>query len=119
VSLSLLRRIIEQDAEPEQSLADNHNPALRDIAPKLASYVAGLLVRRGETLLATQVENLTVVEVSLHEHGSDFYAAPRPAERYGPSHKTISFNAGHLQVDVVEDRIVLIEVIHAQHLKVV
>lgn len=108
-----------QDGAVEIGARDAWPPALHGIVPELAAQLEDLLEKRGEILLAKQVRDLSAAESCLHKNGSDFYTAPRPSGAFGLGHRTIELIAGHLMVDVVMDRIVLIEVLHRRFLKVV
>ena len=89
------------------------------MAPKLADALEQLLGKKGEGLLAEQVRDLRVAGAQLHGHGSNYYTEPRPDGPWGQGHRTIELLSGHLFVDVLDSRIVMIEVLHRQFLKMV
>jgi hypothetical protein len=86
-------------------------PLVKDEVPELATQLADLLERTGETVLAAQVQNLAVFERVDHRHGSDIYTAPRPDGAWGMHHRTLPLRPGALHIDIVSGQIVLIELL--------
>lgn len=86
-----------------------------DVLPELAVDLMELLTEAGEQRLAA-----TLPDLSFHswcECGEasclSFYTAQPPDGPYGPGHYTLSLSRRHqmLVLDVVEDRIVFVEVL--------
>jgi hypothetical protein len=85
--------------------------------PRLAAELAVALREAGEDTLVGQVGSLRVVR----ECGCDddfcqsFYTQPPPAGAYGPGHRNVCLSPhrpGLLVLDVVDDQIMYVEVIH-------
>jgi hypothetical protein len=85
--------------------------------PHLAAELATALREQGESDLATQVEALRV----LGRCGCDddfcqsFYTGPEPTGAYGPGHRNVGLSVsepGYLVLDVVDDAILYVEVLH-------
>jgi len=90
---------------------------LVDNEPKIASELKMLLEQAGEAILASQVEGLSIVERVDDSHGTDFYMVPRSPGHWGPGHRTLGLRPGSLHIDVVDDKIVCVELFRS-HSKV-
>ena len=95
-----------------------HSPApqLRVALPALAAELTELLDAAGYNELAAQIPELTITDRC--RCGDAFratvYTAPRPRGAWGPGHETIPLDAtaaGMINLDVVDGRIVEIEVL--------
>ena len=84
--------------------------------PRLARELDDALLASGESLLAASVDSLRVVE----QCGCDddfcqsFYTAPKPQGTFGRGHRNVLLDppwTGMLILDVVDDKIVYVEVI--------
>jgi hypothetical protein len=88
---------------------------LAQVLPALAAEVEGLLLNEGRDDLASQVGHLSIVDRC--RCGDAFcatlYAAPPPQEPWGPGHFTLPLKprTGHLNVDVLDGRIVELEIL--------
>jgi hypothetical protein len=87
-----------------------------DIAPQFADEIATLLREAEEPTLAEQVPALRVV--ARCRCGDDFcgsfYTAPPPGGAYGPGHRNVEVDPtdGMVILDVVDDRIMQVEVLY-------
>jgi hypothetical protein len=91
-------------------------PRLRDVIPELADELRYLFLKRGESALADQVANLQMVASCRCSDPfcSSFYTAPPPTGSYGPGYRGTGLwpQVGMLNVDVVESKIVHVEVLY-------
>lgn len=84
--------------------------------PELSTELQQLLTERGECELASQVQELNVVERC--RCGDDFcgmfYVLPRPDGAYGPGHRNVALTPkeGMLILDVITNRIAAVEVLY-------
>ena len=84
--------------------------------PELSEELRELLRNKREAELAERISDLKLVERC--HCGDDFcatiYTQAKPANRYGPSHRSLDLDAdkGMIILDVVEDKIVCIEILH-------
>ena len=85
--------------------------------PHLATELATALREEGETDLATKVATLRVLEQC--DCGDtfcqSFYTAAKPAGAYGAGHRNVGLSPtkpGYLILDVVNDEIMYVEVLH-------
>jgi hypothetical protein len=89
---------------------------LSEILPALATELEQLLKNQGETELAAQVSQLTIIDRCrcADDFCSSFYTQPKPEGRYGPSHRCMDLDAaeGMLLVDVVAGKIAHVEVLN-------
>ncbi len=90
---------------------------LRTTRPVFAAELAAALDAHGEVGLKDQVERLRIVEMC--SCGDDFcqscYTAPKAPGPYGEGHRNVCLDApwpGYLILDVVNDEIVYVEVLH-------
>lgn len=88
-----------------------NRPSLREVAPNFVVTLETLLNKAGETDLAAQVGDLSIVERHFDRHGCDYYMVPRPEGSWGPGHRTLGLSPGALHVDVLDSKIVCIEVL--------
>lgn len=92
-------------------------PLLADLAPAFARELEQLLARQEQRRLAASVPTLRVVELCScsKPNCSTFYVIPRfiVAWRWPGGGKTLALDAGEgtVSVDVVEDKIALVEVL--------
>ena len=86
---------------------------LIDVAPELALELARLLVQEGESSLASQVNDLRIVDRCRcgDDFCATFYTAPPPAGAWDPGHRTIALvpETGYLNVDAIGPDIVQVE----------
>ncbi|MBO2451726.1 hypothetical protein J4573_31875 [Actinomadura barringtoniae] len=92
-------------------------PLVRELFPDLVAELVTLLEEEGEPGLAIAAHDLRLVAEC--GCGDDvcqsFYSAPRPpGQKYGPGHRTIALSpsTGMLLLDVVNERIVYVEVLN-------
>jgi hypothetical protein len=84
--------------------------------PELSEALRELLRDKGEAELAEQISVLKLVDRC--HCGDDFcatmYTQAKPVARYGPDHRAMDLDAdkGMIIPDVVEDKIVCIEILH-------
>jgi hypothetical protein len=89
--------------------------SLAEEFPQLAREVADRLTTRGQSELAASVPGLQIVErCRCGDHFcATMYAVPPPRGAWGPGLRTLDLDAdqGFLIVDILDDRIVSIEVL--------
>ncbi|MEV0760576.1 hypothetical protein [Nocardia sp. NPDC050435] len=92
-------------------------PLLREVFPDLAAELSTLLTAEGETELAISVHDLRLVDECRCE--DDFCQSLRTAdhpagEPYPAGHRTLALSpaAGMLTLDVVDGRIMYVEVLY-------
>jgi hypothetical protein len=94
----------------------NRSALLQAVFPDLADELADLLRQDGEVILADQVASLEIVDrCRCHDDFcAMFYTSPPPAGEYGPGHRNVALvpRAGDLILDVVNDRIMAVEVLY-------
>ena len=96
-------------------------PTLSMEFPALAAEMTQRLTALGETDLADAVPALPLVDRC--RCGDDFcatmYTEPKPEGAYGPTHRNIDLDAavGWVILDVVEDRIVCVEVLYRDDIR--
>ncbi|MDD5544601.1 MAG: hypothetical protein PHX83_15650 [Acidobacteriia bacterium] len=89
--------------------------------PLLASELGELLQRSGENELAKTVDGLMVVDRC--RCGDDFcatmYTVPRPKGAWGEGHRNVALDPqrGFLILDVLNERIVAIEVLYRDEIR--
>jgi hypothetical protein len=97
------------------------HPKLRDVFPDLAGELRDLLGQEGEIVLATQVESLQIVDRCrcTDDFCAMFYTEPRPAGAYGSGHRNVALDPrrGDLILDVVDDRIMAVEVLYRNDIR--
>lgn len=94
---------------------DSNAPKLSEILPGLSLELKELLLKQGELVLAAQVPELRIIDRCRcgDDFCGSFYVQPRPEGSYGPSHRNIGLSPeeGMLILDVVDSRIVYVEVL--------
>jgi hypothetical protein len=94
---------------------------LRDQFPELVAELSGLLVASDEKQLARTVPTLTVVDRCrcADSFCAMMYTAPPPDGAYGPTHRNIALDPkkGMLILDVLDERIVGIEVLYRNDIR--
>ncbi len=89
---------------------------LADTLPTLSAELAELLSKKGRPDLAAQVSSLKIVDRCRCEDDfcSSFYTQPKPEGSYGANLRTIPLesSAGMLIIDVVDDKIMFVEVLY-------
>jgi len=84
--------------------------------PELASEIEELLLEKGETALAAQVQELTLVDRCRCEDDfcGTFYALPKPDGAYGTGHRNVPLEPrqGMLVLDILADKIAAVEVLY-------
>jgi hypothetical protein len=97
------------------------NPAIRDVFPELAAELSALLLAEDEPELSAQVDSLRLVDRCRcgDEFCAMFYTSPRPDGAWGLGHRNVPLNPekGDLILDVVDNRIVAVEVLYRPDLK--
>ena len=94
---------------------------LKNSFPEFAAELESLLIAAGEKDLAAEVATLRLVDRC--RCGDWFcatvYCAPRPPGAWGPRHKTICLDPskGMINVDVVDGKVVEIEVLYRDDLR--
>ncbi|MBN8733644.1 MAG: hypothetical protein J0L64_24130 [Acidobacteria bacterium] len=89
--------------------------------PELAAELRALLLASDDSHLAGQVEHLRVIDRC--RCGDSFcatlYTAPIPEGSYGPTHRNVVLDpaAGMIVLDVVEERIVCVEILYRDELR--
>ncbi|MGX4735275.1 hypothetical protein [Kitasatospora griseola] len=95
---------------------ESEHPLLRDVFPELVDELAALLEAEGEPELASGASELRLVAQC--DCGDDFCQSLRtaphsPGRPYGPGHRCLPLPAtsGTVVLDVVDDRIMYVELI--------
>ncbi|MFF2625257.1 hypothetical protein ACFVUN_05720 [Kitasatospora griseola] len=95
---------------------ESEHPLLRDVFPELVDELAALLDAEGEPELASGASELPLVAQC--DCGDDFCQSLRtaphsPGRPYGPGHRCLPLPAtsGTVVLDVVDDRIMYVELI--------
>jgi hypothetical protein len=87
-----------------------------EVFPELSKELEELLQKRGEAELAGHIVELNLLDRCRcgDDFCATFYTQPKPAARYGPDHRAMDLdaNAGMIILDVVEGRIVCIEILY-------
>lgn len=89
--------------------------------PELAQEITDCLLRRGETELAGQIEHISIVDKC--RCGDSFCGSlrtsPKPKGAYGPGHRNVVLepSRGMFILDVVDERIVYIEILYRDEIK--
>jgi hypothetical protein len=101
--------------------ADRKPLSLGETFPQLSKELQQLLTSAGESELAGQVPELTIVDRCRcsDDFCATFYTQPMPAGRYGPGLRTIALkpNEGTLILDVVDGVVAQIEVLYRDHIR--
>jgi hypothetical protein len=89
--------------------------------PTFSDELEAALIAAGEDALVAQVAGLAVVELCAcrDDFCQSFATATPPAGAYGDGHSNLEFDApwpGYLILDLVDDRIVFVEVLHREPL---
>jgi hypothetical protein len=96
-------------------------PLLKELLPELADDLIAQFERDGEHQLAAQVSSLPIIDRCRcgDDFCATFYTAPKPKDAWGVGHETIPLDAedGYLNVDVVEGKIVSIEVLYRDEIR--
>jgi len=94
----------------------DRRPILTNALPELADEIEELLRVKGEPDLAAQVGELRIVDRCRcgDDFCATFYVQPKPEGSYGPGHRNIDLkpDTGMLVLDVVDERIAAVEVLH-------
>jgi hypothetical protein len=94
---------------------------LLEMFPALSVEIQRLLAEQGESGLAAQIPQLSVIERC--RCGDDFcgmfYVLPKPAGAYGPAHRNVSLDPerGMLILDIVADKIAAVEVLYRDEVR--
>jgi hypothetical protein len=94
---------------------------LAAVFPELAEELQQLLAEQGESKLAEQVPELSLIERC--RCGDDFcgtfYVLPKPVGAYGPEHRNVALTPreGMLILDVLADRIAAVEVLYRDEVR--
>jgi hypothetical protein len=102
-------------------MPSEHSKLLVDIFPDLAAELRELLSAQGESVLAAQVQALTVIERCRcsDDFCGMFYSLPKPQGAYGPSHRNVALTPkeGMLILDVVAEKIAAVEVLYRDEIR--
>ncbi|MEU6788509.1 hypothetical protein ABZ912_55780 [Nonomuraea angiospora] len=102
-------------------MSKKEQPLVRELFPGLVTELIACLREEGEEYLA-----ISAWDIRLYEDcgcGDDFcqsfYTAERPPGAYGPGHRNVLLTPaeGDLILDVVEERIVFVEVLYYPRLQ--
>ncbi|MEQ6900980.1 hypothetical protein [Nocardioides sp. YIM 152588] len=105
----------DSPGDPSRPRPTDHR-RLSDRWPVLAGELRDALTAAREPALASQVDDLVVVQSCGcgDDFCQSFYTAPRPRGPWGPGHRNLELAApwrGLLILDVLDDRIVYVEVL--------
>ncbi|MFC9895176.1 hypothetical protein ACFVMC_15950 [Nocardia sp. NPDC127579] len=97
-------------------------PLVAEVYPNLADELVELLQAAGEHRLATSIGELPLVGecTCRDDFCQSLRTAPHPeGEPYGPGHRCVPLRStdGMLALDVVDDRIMYVEVLHRAPLR--
>ena len=96
-------------------------PGLAVVLPGFALEIEDLLTKRNELKLAAQVASLEIVDRCRcgEEFCSAFYVEPKPQGAYGRGHRNVDLEpeTGMIILDVVDDRIMQIEVLYRDEVR--
>ena len=103
-------------APPElEAAADDAPPLLREIYPDLCTEPVGLLNAEGLSGLGVCAHDLRIVAPCrcADDFCRSFHTAPPPNGPYGPGHRNVTLDPeqGMIILDVVDDRIMFVEVL--------
>ena len=94
----------------------------RVVATEFGEEIQKLLLEAGESPLASQVNELMIFDRCRcgDDFCSTFYTAPHPQGPWGPDHRTVALSprAGILNIDLVGVKIVCVEVLYREEIKV-
>ena len=103
------------------NLADGNEVLLTDLAPSLARELHDLLITQGESVLASQVPYLKIVDRCRcgDDFCATFYTQAKPAGAYGANHRNVSLEPreGMLVLDVVGPKIAAVEVLYREDIR--
>jgi hypothetical protein len=96
-------------------------PLLKEVLPNFAKEIEELLGKHNEPTLASQVASLTIVDRCRcrEDFCAAFYVEPKPPGAYGPGHRNVDLEPenGMIILDVVDDRIMQIEVLYRDEVR--
>jgi hypothetical protein len=96
-------------------------PRLIEVLPAFAKEIEELLKKQNESKLAAQVVSLAIVDRCRcgEDFCAAFYVEPKPRGAYGPGHRNVDLepDSGMIILDVVDDRIMQIEVLHRNEVR--
>ncbi len=94
---------------------ETERPLVREVFPDLAAELVALLEEEGERDLAICAWDLRIVEGCgcRDDFCQSFYTGPRPEGAYGRGHRSVPLlpSVGMLILDVVDGRIMFVEII--------
>jgi hypothetical protein len=95
-------------------------PLLKEVLPKFAEEIEELL-SKNEPKLASQVASLAIVDRCRcrEDFCAAFYVEPKPLGAYGPGHRNVDLEPenGMIILDVVNDRIMQVEVLYRDEVR--
>jgi hypothetical protein len=96
-------------------------PLIADVLPELARELEALLVKQSERDLAAQIQDLRIIDRCRcgDDFCATFYTVPRPNGSWGPGHRNVSLECerGMLILDVVDDKLTCVEVLHRDEIR--
>jgi hypothetical protein len=96
-------------------------PRLIEVLPVFAGEIEELLKKQNESKLAAQITSLTIVDRCRcgEDFCAAFYVEPKPHGAYGPGHRNVDLEpeSGMVILDVVNDRIMQIEVLYRDEIR--
>jgi hypothetical protein len=97
------------------------HPLVQEVLPELAEELRILLEEDSQPQLASQVSSIRIVDRCRcgDDFCATFYTAPKPKGAWGPGHETIALECGdgYLNIDVLDGRIVEVEVLYRDALR--
>jgi hypothetical protein len=100
--------------------ASDRSRLLKEVLPIFAQEIEELL-KHNEPKLAAQVASLTIVDRCRcgEDFCAAFYVEPKPQGAYGPGHRNVSLEPenGMIILDVVNDRIMQVEVLYRDEVR--
>jgi hypothetical protein len=97
------------------------HPLLIGTLPKLAHELENLLAEQGESELAAQIRDLSIFDRCRcgDDFCATFYTQPKPEGSYGSNHRCVELTPikGMLILDIVDDRIMKVEVLFKDEIR--
>jgi hypothetical protein len=101
--------------------AHSTSPLLYEVLPIFAKEIEELLNKHNEPKLASQVASLSIVDRCRcsEDFCAAFYVEHKPLGAYGPGHRNVELEpeSGMIILDVVDDRIMQVEVLYRDEVR--